>query len=268
MMLALLCYVFAVASALNYLEDPNKISSRIINGAEATPGEFPHQVTLLRNGYHMCGGSVISNEWILTAAHCVEGQTASNLAIVANLHSFSNPGSSYHYFYISQIIMHPQYGVGSGAYPNDIALIRLNKVSTPVDISAMAIPIAKDLNDKFANAQCVISGWGVTESGSGSNVLLKADVRAYPHTECRTAWGTNNIVESAHLCVKGESTAAGSGSCNGDSGGPLVCKNVLAGVTSWGRSGCHVGGTVTHPSVYARVSTYASWIATTCGGCV
>ena len=49
-------------------------NSRIINGQEASPGEFPHQVTLLRNGYHTCGGSVISNGWVLTAAHCVDGQ--------------------------------------------------------------------------------------------------------------------------------------------------------------------------------------------------
>ena len=51
----------------------------------------------------------------------------------------------------------------------------------------------------------------------------------------------------------------------GDSGGPLVCGSVLAGVTSWGRSGCHVDGTVTHPSVYARLTNYASWISSTCG---
>lgn len=71
--------LIAVAAAatlhLNKPVQPNLFrDSRIINGEEATPGEFPHQVTLLRNGYHTCGGSVISTGWVLTAAHCVDGQ--------------------------------------------------------------------------------------------------------------------------------------------------------------------------------------------------
>ena len=79
-------------------------SSRIINGVEAINGEFPHQVSLLNNNYHMCGGSVIAKEWVLTASHCVDGLTASSLAIIVDLHDFNNPGN-YLWFDVAEIVM-------------------------------------------------------------------------------------------------------------------------------------------------------------------
>ncbi|WAR14842.1 TRY7-like protein [Mya arenaria] len=239
--------------------------SRIINGEQASPGEFPHQVTLLRDGYHTCGGSIIANGWAITASHCVDGQMASSLAVVVDLHSFSNPGN-YLLFDVAEVIMHNKYNTGPGGFPNDVALLRLNTVTQTADITKNIIEIAPTGAD-YSGQTCTISGWGVDESGSGSSVLLKADVTALTKTQCQDYWGTTNILDQ-HLCVKGYETANGSGSCNGDSGGPLVCQGKLAGVTSWGRSGCHVGGVVTHPSVYAKTAYFRSWVNTNCGGCI
>ncbi|WAR12789.1 GRAM-like protein, partial [Mya arenaria] len=267
--------------------------SRIINGVDATPGEFPHQVTLLNNGYHSCGGSVIANDWVLTAAHCVDGQTLSSLAVVVDLHDFSNPGSSYIWFDIAQIIMHNNYNKGPGGFPNDVALLRLSR-STQPDITKNIIELAPE-GTSFAGDRCTISGWGTTginswmlsnvglenvdlfvtipticpfstETGNGAVVLMKADVDVLTKTQCAVYWGSSILDQ--HVCIWGQDTAQGSGSCNGDSGGPLVCRGFLAGVTSWGRSGCHDNGFVTSPSIYASVSHFRSWVNSNCGGCL
>ncbi|KAL4235593.1 hypothetical protein ACF0H5_003989 [Mactra antiquata] len=237
-------------------------SERIINGEEATPGEFPHQVTLLRNGYHMCGGSIIGIGNALTAAHCVDGQAVNSLAVVVNLHDFSSPGN-YIWFDLDEVFVHNDYNTGPGGFPNDVAVLNLRP--NEHDITPNIIPLASG-SQTYAGQTCKISGWGVTESGSGSNVLLKADVRVLSHSECVAEWGSNNIVSSQHICVKGDE-GNGQGACNGDSGGPLVCDGVLAGATSWGRSGCHIGGVVTHPSVYARITSFNSWIRANCATC-
>ncbi|KAL4231307.1 hypothetical protein ACF0H5_008887 [Mactra antiquata] len=238
------------------------MTERIINGDQASPGEFPHQVTLLRNGYHTCGGSVIGTGHALTAAHCVDGQAANSLAVVVDLHNFNNPGN-YIWFDIDGYTMHESYNTGPGAFPNDVAVLHLT--ANGFNIAKNIITLAQG-SQTYAEQTCTITGWGVTETGSGSSVLMKADVRVLSNSECTNTWG-NNIV-SQHICVIGE-VDNGQGSCNGDSGGPLVCNNnsVLVGVTSWGRSGCHVNGVVTHPSVYARVTSFNSWIRSTCGGC-
>ncbi|WAR12781.1 GRAM-like protein [Mya arenaria] len=238
--------------------------SRIINGMEATPGEFPHQVTLLNNGYHSCGGSVIANDWVLTAAHCVDGQALSSLAVVVDLHDFSNPGSSYIWFDIAQIIMHNSYNKGPGGFPNDMALLRLSR-STQPDITKNIIELAPG-GTSFAGERCTISGWGTTETGTGASILMKTDVNVLTKAQCTVYWGSNILDQ--HVCIWGQDTALGSGSCNGDSGGPLVCRGFLAGVTSWGRSGCHDNGFVTSPSVYASVSYFRSWVNSNCGGCL
>ncbi|XP_052818323.1 chymotrypsin-1-like [Mya arenaria] len=245
-------------------KDGPSSGSRIINGMEATPGEFPHQVTLLNNGYHSCGGSVIANDWVLTAAHCVDGQTLSSLAVVVDLHDFSNPGSSYIWFDIAQIIMHNNYNKGPGGFPNDVALLRLSR-STQPDITKNIIELAPE-GTSFAGDRCTISGWGTTETGNGAVVLMKADVDVLTKTQCAVYWGSSILDQ--HVCIWGQDTAQGSGSCNGDSGGPLVCRGFLAGVTSWGRSGCHDNGFVTSPSIYASVSHFRSWVNSNCGGCL
>ncbi|XP_053394897.1 fibrinolytic enzyme, isozyme C-like isoform X1 [Mercenaria mercenaria] len=240
--------------------------SRIINGIEATPYEFPHQAALLSmgatGGSHMCGGSVIAQDWVLTAAHCVEGRTPSSLAIVVDLHDYTNPGN-YIWFDIEDIIMHNNYNQGSGGFPNDVALLRLKPNGQ--DITKNIIKIASGTSD-YAGQICTISGWGVKVDGSGASKLKKADVSVLSKSQCVSYWGSKNILNQ-HICVKGYDTVEGSGSCNGDSGGPLVCGNELVGVTSWGFSGCHDGGVVTYPSVYARVTSFYDWINSNCGNC-
>ncbi|XP_052251640.1 chymotrypsin-like serine proteinase, partial [Dreissena polymorpha] len=119
--------------------------------------------------------------------------------------------------------------------------------------------------ENFDRQTCEISGWGHTVTGTQPNKqipdqLQETDGVIMTNSECTSSWGTN-YAASVHICIDNRNT----GTCQGDSGGPTVCFRgstpVLAGVTSWGVSGC---GT-TYPSVYARVSTYRSWLDTTMG---
>ncbi|XP_060600048.1 fibrinolytic enzyme, isozyme C-like [Ruditapes philippinarum] len=188
--------------------------------------------------------------------------TEASLAVVVDLHDYTNPGN-YIWFDIAEIIMHKDYNKGTGGFPNDVALLRL--VPHGQDITKNIIKIARGTND-YTGQICTISGWGVKVDGSGASKLKKADVSVLSMNQCVNYWGDRNILDQ-HVCVKGYDTTEGSGSCNGDSGGPLVCGNELVGVTSWGFSGCHQNGVVTHPSVYARVSYFYDWVNANCGNC-
>ncbi|XP_060568202.1 fibrinolytic enzyme, isozyme C-like [Ruditapes philippinarum] len=253
-------------AGVRFLSNSLHASSKIINGVEAEKGEFPHQAALLYEGYHLCGASVIAQDWAITAAHCVEGRSTELVAIVLNLHDYQNPGTlgvDYLWFYIDEIIIHEDYNTGSGALPNDIALLRLT--TNGYNISRNIIRLARGAYD-YSNQICTISGWGTKVDGSAASKLKKTDVSVLSYGQCVYYWGDQNVL-SQHVCVKGYDTIEGSGSCTGDSGGPLVCGDDLVGVKSWVIYGCHQDGVVTHPSVYARVSSFYNWVNAKCGNC-
>ncbi|XP_062610356.1 polyserase-2-like [Saccostrea cucullata] len=238
---------------------------RIVNGQEASPGEWPWQVSLQYRQFsflqfsHICGGSLIRPNWVLTAAHCVDGMTSSNLRIEAGIDKVSENGATRS---ISRIIMlqHPQYSSSAAGYPNDIALLELSSSFTVGgDIQLATLPT--NANEDFLSiTDCYITGWGRTSGGgSTSDVLMEAQMRNIANTECATRWSSVNgaAIFDTHICPFEQNKSA----CNGDSGGPYVCKKngdyMLAGVTSWGISTCDG----TYPSVYTRVSKYLDWMA-------
>ncbi|XP_060567411.1 trypsin-like [Ruditapes philippinarum] len=224
--------------------------SRIIGGSDTTTSKHPHQVSLRnRNGYHICGGSIINANWVLTAAHCVTG-AASGYSIGVNDGTLNNGPV----FGVSKIFSHPDYNSNgfAGAYPNDVALLRL---SSPISLGSgvEAISLAAT-GQNFDRATCTITGWGNTATGStvsNPTQLQETTGRILTNSECTSSWGSN-YNGNVHICIHNTAT----GSCNGDSGGPMVCSGVLAGVTSWGYSGCRTD----FPSVYARVSTFKEWV--------
>ena len=104
----------------------------------------------------------------------------------------------------------------------------------------------------------LLLGWGRTSGGGpAANVLQQAKLPLVSHENCRRKYGT--VDRSAHLCA-GEGRAGASGGCNGDSGGPLVCEMggswYLHGAVSFGMRNCPT----THYTVFARITSYKSWI--------
>ncbi|CAG2237217.1 fibrinolytic enzyme, isozyme C-like [Mytilus edulis] len=258
-------FLFICLLAAVFADPRAKFLSRIVNGVEAEPNEFPWQVSLQywseanQRFSHICGAVVLNDTSILTAAHCVEhDSTVSKYEIVVGEHDLSLPSGNEQRMKLSIINMHDNY-TPSGGYNNDLAVLTLSSSLTLIDkiVEAARLPSS---TQTFTEKTCQISGWGRTvANGALPDVLQKASTAVIPHSECRGSLGLAGLLylnAQDHICIYSGTNSA----CNGDSGGPLVCDvngvKQLAGVTSWGLADCPVGS----PSVYVRVSSYIDWI--------
>ncbi|CAL4060273.1 unnamed protein product [Meganyctiphanes norvegica] len=234
-----------------------KTVGRIVGGTTAQVNEWPWQAALMYGGNsQFCGGSLIADRYVLTAAHCTEGLRAGEVSVRLGDHRLSTTSESNQLTRtVSQIINHPNYQ--AGAEINDIALLKL---SSPVSFRTGVWPVCLPPKvPTYANKVATATGWGTTSSGgSSSDVLREVDVRVWSNTECRrTQYGSS--IEDTMMCAG----QTGKDSCQGDSGGPLVFKDGgnnydQIGVVSWGY-GC---GAQNAPGVYTRVNKYMDWIKT------
>jgi len=239
--------------------------SDIVNGEDADIEDYPYQAALLSTGgwsYAYCGASIINEYWILTAAHCVDGESASNTGVrVGNDASYAQGGVTYD---AAEIISHPNYN--GNTMNNDIALIRLED---PISFNNSTQPVVLmcdpqvELGVEDPGEMSWITGWGETEGTTNSTQLQVVGV---PITTSSN-YGGNQI--DADMIMAGYSDG-GYDSCQGDSGGPMV---VLAadgetflqcGIVSWGY-GCAEAG---YPGVYSRVSYFIDWICDNTDGAV
>ncbi|XP_054856742.1 chymotrypsinogen B-like [Eublepharis macularius] len=227
--------------------------TRIVNGEEAVPGSWPWQVSLQeKSGWHFCGGSLVSENWVVTAAHC--GVTKSNVVVLGE-HDRSSSVENIQKLAVEKVFTHPDWD--PVAINNDIALIKL---ATPAQITAKVSPVClTDAADEFKSGDlCATSGWGKTRYNAlvTPNKLQQTALPLLSNEQCKESWGSN--ISDLMICAG----AAGSSSCMGDSGGPLVCQNngvwKLVGIVSWGSSRC----STTTPAVYARVSALREWAET------
>merc|ERR1712227_864699 len=234
----------------------------IINGEDVDyPGKYAWQISLQMYGSHICGGSIVSEHWIMTAGHCVDA-AASEMSVVVGLHDMRQRYGSPHRHSIKKIHRHASYGVGHGVTPHDIAMIRLNN---PITFNEHVQPIPIDTEGDFdSSSECVITGWGYTIEGRyfvNPTVLQEAHTSIITNSECKMYWGSRSIYPGQVCLLNGQT-----GGCMGDSGGPLACRNGngdwhLVGVTSWGSAQCDIG----MPSVYTRLSYFRQWIHKTSG---
>jgi len=231
---------------------------RIVGGNDASVHRYPWQIQLHRGQYYTCGGSVIGESWILTAAHCVDGNenNPSSFKIIAGAHNlwFGDNEDNRQERQVAQIYMHENYA----NLDNDIALLRL---ASPLTYTDQVQPICLASQPAVDGSTCTITGWGDTEDSSDpSNLPLQvATVPIIAQNTCDNYYSslTNNMVCAGYIQTGGVDT------CQGDSGGPMICPSPsgnnfeLQGLTSWG-VGCADAG---NPGVYARVYNYLDWIA-------
>ncbi|CAC5412270.1 Plasminogen,Chymotrypsin-like protease CTRL-1,Chymotrypsin-like elastase family member 2B,Chymotrypsinogen 2,Chymotrypsinogen B2,Chymotrypsin-like elastase family member 2A,Transmembrane protease serine 11C,CUB and peptidase domain-containing protein 1,Trypsin,Anionic trypsin-2,Chymotrypsin-like elastase family member 3B,Anionic trypsin,Plasma kallikrein,Chymotrypsinogen B,Chymotrypsin A [Mytilus coruscus] len=228
-----------------------EVSTRIVHGSEAEHNRWPWQASLQTpSDFHFCGGSLIHEQWVVTAAHCLDG---SEMKVVLGEHDRSIAQGPEVTVGVIKQILHEGYSEGA-PYPNDIALLKLE---TPVqltdEIRTACIPSAGESFTTEDN--CWISGWGDTKDTGDETKLHELKKTITDNPTCANKWGAEYIIDT-HICVGN----GDKGACNGDSGGPLSCQKdkwYLAGATSWGYNGCQTEG---YPNVYTRVSEYRDWI--------
>ncbi|XP_077054499.1 serine protease 60.1 [Siphateles boraxobius] len=259
--LALLLSVQGSLSQLNVCGQA-PLNNRIVGGVDAFEGSWPWQVSLHSSTYggHFCGGSLINSEWVLTAAHCLPGVSASSLRVYLGKRTQQGVNTYEISRNVVTIIVHPSYD--SQTSDNDIALLRLSSTVTFNDYIRPVCLAAQ--NSVFsAGTSSWITGWGDVQSGvslAAPGTLQETMIPVVANDQCNTLLGsgsvTNNMI-CAGLLEGGKDT------CQGDSGGPMVSKQCLvwvqSGITSWGY-GC---ADPNAPGVYTRVSQYQSWISTT-----
>jgi len=230
--------------------NPAPTFAKIVGGVEATKGEFPFIVSLQSSyGSHFCGGSLIKKNWVLTAAHCVEGGYL-KLVIIGLQTQGVTTGTEK--FTVLRTVKHPDWGTNT--MYNDYALVQLSGDSK-------FAPIALNTKELSGKMDFVTAGWGTTsESASGiSKPLLKVTVPLVSKEKCSASYP--NAINDSMICAG--YPEGGKDSCQGDSGGPLVtgtgANRTLVGVVSWGE-GC---ARPNKYGVYSKVNAAVTWINNT-----
>ncbi|KAM4837280.1 plasma kallikrein [Thomomys bottae] len=236
-----------------------KTNVRIVGGTNSSLGEWPWQVSLqvkMTSRSHVCGGSIISDQWILTAAHCFDLISHMDVwHIYGGLINLSEITKETPSSQIKELIIHENYQVSESGH--DIALIKLQAPLNNTEFQKpICLPSKADTNTIYTN--CWVTGWGYTkEKDEIQNTLQKANIPLVTNEECQKRY-RDYIITKQMVCAGYKE--GGKDACKGDSGGPLVCKHngvwQLVGITSWGE-GC---ARKEQPGVYTKVSEYIDWI--------
>ncbi|XP_050096722.1 brachyurin-like [Anopheles aquasalis] len=237
-------------------------NSRIVNGYIAAPGQFPYQIALLSNmegGQGLCGGSVLTTNYVLTAAHCVDVATGG--LVIYGAEDRTNPAEPSQVriaFEHSGIRLHPNWNPSLIRY--DIATVRVvSPVTFTARIQPVTLPRLSDVGNDFAGLIGTVSGFGRFSDSiaQASNILRYVNNPIQTNLACSVRFP--GVIQPENICLSGD---AGRGACQGDSGGPLTIQRdgttVQLGVVSFGLAlGCELNW----PSVFARTTSFLQWIA-------
>ncbi|KAL1501656.1 hypothetical protein ABEB36_006949 [Hypothenemus hampei] len=246
------------------------LADRITNGKMAELEEFPWMVLIAYNSAEgisfNCGGTLITKNIVLTAAHCVEnmpiigvrlGEYDTNNIDRDCVHSYCSPPVQD--VYVKESIVHPEYNPVTNQ--NDIALLKLsvNANFSNSNIKPVCLPV-RELNDNILSA--IITGWGATEESDISNVPMKASIRVWPIMICQEVYKNHILITNKQICAGG---SHGRDSCQGDSGGPLMSLSLIDGIpryiqygiVSFGPKKCGSDG---QPGIYTKTKSYLKWI--------
>ncbi|XP_065336417.1 trypsin-1-like [Cloeon dipterum] len=223
---------------------------RIIGGGPADAGEYPSQLSLQYFDSHSCGASIISENYALTASHCVEGRSAGDLSLRSG--SVDVNGGERHQ--VTNIIMHESYDP-IDSWNNDIAILEVSPAFVFSD-NVQPITLPNQGDAPAVGSPATVIGWGrISNGGALSDVLKEVVIEVRDQALCQGVY--NDIgydVYDGQICA--DVPEGNLGSCNGDSGGPLLVDGVVVGLVSWA-NGCATPG---YPTVYNRVAYYRDWI--------
>jgi len=245
--------------AYNSIEDQvkgipgNDEEERIVGGVDAQPGRYSHQVALYsKDGTFICGGSIITTDIIVTAAHCTDDVDVAKIGVYDRTDDTTAETME-----ICDKVNHPSYG--SKGKNDDIGLLRLCKSSELASkgTAVKTIQLNDDPNVPADDQILTVTGWGATsEYGYLSKILQQVNINYIPEADCAKVYKLSDSMMCAGV------KEGGKDACLGDSGGPIIVEgsnsdnDVLVGVVSWG-VGCAEPG---FPGVYTRVSYELDWI--------
>ncbi|XP_013194532.2 brachyurin [Amyelois transitella] len=241
-------------------EDTATLDQRIIGGSITDISSVPYQVGLVIQILwiltSVCGGSLISSNRVVTAAHCYSDGTITAQSFTAVLGSNTLFSGGVR-IVTNDIAVHPQWNPDTAA--NDIAVLRISSVTFNNVIQPIALPSGAEVSNLFVDEVALASGFGITSDGGSIGVtqrLSSVDLTVITNAACAAVFGP--FVHSSNVCTSG---VGGISTCSGDSGGPLAAlsggRRVLIGVTSYGAAaGCSLG----FPAAFARVTSYVSWV--------
>lgn len=248
--------------------DVSAAPAMVINGADVPVGEQPWVVGILQAGVaddylaQFCGGTLIADQWILTAAHCTFAEdgsafTAAELQVLVGQRVLrSSEGKR---LAVDQIVRHPSFEAIT--YSHDLALLHLHE-ATAMPVVTLAAATSDD--SRLGGRQALVVGWGMTQDGVGADTLQRAQVPLVATAACRQRYADYGLTLAPTMICAGYETG-GIDACTGDSGGPLLLWDnrqqrwLQIGIISWG-SGCAEAGIY---GVYTQVSSFTEWIKTT-----
>uniref|UniRef100_A0A182JHK9 Uncharacterized protein n=1 Tax=Anopheles atroparvus TaxID=41427 RepID=A0A182JHK9_ANOAO len=226
---------------------------KIVGGVSVSITTYPYQLSLRNYDYHICGASIISRVWALTAAHCLfPDPDPKTISLRAGTTNQSSGGRIYN---ASRIIIHPMYN--PSWMDNDVAVIRVSApFSGPNTESIGLVPLGFE---PITGIRAIVTGWG-RQSDDSKQVMALAGVEIpiVDKEECLSQW--NGVQVTPQMICAGE---LGKDSCNGDSGGPLVSGGRQIGIVSWGSTKC--GGPLA--AIYTHLGNTAirTFISSTTG---
>jgi secreted trypsin-like serine protease len=235
---------------------------RIINGHSAVPNSWPWVVSVQfmnnkHNFTHLCGGVLINENFVLTAAHCVHFLQSNQIAVLTQVHDLDDSHTESNVHSVRKIILHPEY---DKKLKNDIALLKLtDKVEFTTKTSPICLPSHEEMVHKFTG---IVIGWGGTKETSKRNSRLQQTFLKInnENTFCTTVRQFDN---TTNYCAYDEATKGRSNICFGDSGGPLMYLEndqwILYGISSFGVA--NEGKCLPYyPSYFVRIPFYLNWI--------
>ena len=234
------------------------VNTRIVNGRRASVGQFPWVVYVrLAGGWNSCSGSLISDRYVLTAAHCVpENEDPFDIVVHTGQEcGITRTWSKLELIKVTRIVRHKEY-MGVSGTGNDIALLELEKPEFGTSRSIMPVCLS-NATSSFDNY--IISGWGLVNDGLTlvtNGCLNEADVTVMESRECKR-YGSAFQKSEYVICAGSESNI-----CRGDSGGPLMSRKdglvLQSGISSFGRTDCSVA--TKSPAGFERISVHIDWI--------
>ncbi|XP_053155607.1 complement factor D [Hemicordylus capensis] len=225
---------------------------RILGGQDAPAHQRPYMASLQMDGEHVCGGFLIADQWVLSAAHCLEDGGNGTWGVLLGAHSLSAAEPSKRLYGVRLLIPHP--GSSPETNHDDLLLVQLQEPAVlSEDVKVLAFQSVD--REVPAGTRCEVAGWGfIKNTGKLPDRLQHVELPIISRSECNRRIYYGGSITEKMMCAESKQKD----SCKGDSGGPLICAGIAEGVVATGSRRC---GNPRKPGIYTRIPPYVEWIS-------